>query len=100
VPILHIPLPGVTPLHIPAHATTYSEDIVAILQASTVIVPPRRGFHAPSRSSRDILPAWDLVGSETSVHGRMARGDHGLPEVSPGSAIPDPFKPCGRLLPL
>jgi hypothetical protein len=28
-------------------------------------------------------------------HGRMARGGHGLPKVSPGPAQPDPYMPCG-----
>jgi hypothetical protein len=28
-------------------------------------------------------------------HERMARGDHGLPKVSPGFAIPYPFMLCG-----
>jgi hypothetical protein len=29
----------------------------------------------------------------------MARGGHGLPKVSPGPAMPDPFTPCGRATP-
>jgi hypothetical protein len=29
-----------------------------------------------------------------SYHGRMARGDHGLPKVLPGPAMPNPFTPC------
>jgi hypothetical protein len=30
-------------------------------------------------------------------HGRMARGGHGLPKVSPGPAMPYPSTPCGRV---
>jgi hypothetical protein len=30
---------------------------------------------------------------------RMTRGGHGLSEVSPGPAMPDPSKPCGRATP-
>jgi hypothetical protein len=29
-------------------------------------------------------------------HGRMARGGHGIPKVSPGPAMPDPSTPCGQ----
>jgi hypothetical protein len=29
------------------------------------------------------------------VHGRMARGGHGLLKVSPGLPMPEPFMPCG-----
>jgi hypothetical protein len=29
-------------------------------------------------------------------YGRMARGGHGLPKVSPRSAMPNPSKPCGH----
>jgi len=29
-------------------------------------------------------------------HGRMARGSHGLPKVSPRPAMPGPATPCGR----
>jgi hypothetical protein len=29
----------------------------------------------------------------------MARGIHGLPKFSPGSAMPDPSTPCGRATP-
>jgi hypothetical protein len=29
----------------------------------------------------------------------MARGDHGLSEVSPVPAMPDPSMPCGRAIP-
>jgi hypothetical protein len=32
-------------------------------------------------------------------HGLMAEGGHGLPKVSPGPAMPDPSKPCGRATP-
>jgi hypothetical protein len=35
----------------------------------------------------------------TYPHGRMARGDHGIPKVSPGPALPYPFTPCGRATP-
>jgi hypothetical protein len=30
---------------------------------------------------------------------RTARGIHGLPKVSPGPAMPNSFKPCGRATP-
>jgi hypothetical protein len=33
------------------------------------------------------------------VHGRMAGGNHGLPKVSLGPAMPDPSMPCGRASP-
>jgi hypothetical protein len=33
------------------------------------------------------------------THERMARGGHGLPKVSPGPAMPNPSKPCGRATP-
>jgi hypothetical protein len=32
-------------------------------------------------------------------HRHIAWGGHGLPKVSPGPAIPDPFAPCGRATP-
>jgi hypothetical protein len=32
-------------------------------------------------------------------HGCMARGDHGLPKVSPGPAMPDRSMPCGWATP-
>jgi hypothetical protein len=32
-------------------------------------------------------------------HGRMARGGHGLPNVSPGPAMPDSFMLCGQTTP-
>jgi hypothetical protein len=35
----------------------------------------------------------------TSLHGRMARGGHGLPKVSPGLFMPYPSKHCGRATP-
>jgi hypothetical protein len=35
----------------------------------------------------------------TSIDGRMARGGHGLPKVSPGSAMPYPSTPAGRATP-
>jgi hypothetical protein len=33
-------------------------------------------------------------------HGRMARGGHGVPKVSPGTAMPYPFTLCGRATPV
>jgi len=33
------------------------------------------------------------------LHGRMARGGHGLPKVSLGPAMPNPFITCGRATP-
>jgi hypothetical protein len=43
----------------------------------------------------------DTYKKRTWTHGRKARGDHGLPKVSPGPAIPYPSTPCpaGDLLP-
>ena len=32
-------------------------------------------------------------------HGRMARGGHGLPKVSPGPAMPNQSIPCGWATP-
>jgi hypothetical protein len=42
-----------------------------------------------------------LAGGEVNnqSHGRMARGGHELPNVSPGPVIPDPFTPCGWATP-
>jgi hypothetical protein len=34
--------------------------------------------------------------SAPRLHGRMARGGHGLPKVSPGPAMPYPSTPCRR----
>jgi hypothetical protein len=34
-----------------------------------------------------------------NTHGRMAKGGHGLPKLSPGPAMPDHFMPCGRATP-
>jgi hypothetical protein len=37
--------------------------------------------------------------SAAQVHGRMGRGGHGIPKVSPGPAMPDPSMPCGQATP-
>jgi hypothetical protein len=37
--------------------------------------------------------------NQSSSHGRMARGGHGLPKVSLGPVMPDPSTPCGRPTP-
>jgi hypothetical protein len=42
----------------------------------------------------------DAVGRDNTFdHGRMARGNHGLPKVSLGLAIPDPYMLCGQATP-
>jgi hypothetical protein len=43
------------------------------------------------------LLAWP--GSRVFIQGRMARGVHRLPKVSPGPAMPDPSTSCGRAIP-
>jgi hypothetical protein len=35
----------------------------------------------------------------SEIHGRMTRGGHGLPKVLPGSTMPHPSTPCGRVTP-
>jgi hypothetical protein len=37
-----------------------------------------------------------IVLLDYDCHGRMARGGHRLPKVSPGLAMPYPSMPCGR----
>jgi hypothetical protein len=37
-----------------------------------------------------------IFGGIDVAHRRKGRGGHGLPKVSPGSAMPDPSMPCGR----
>jgi hypothetical protein len=39
-------------------------------------------------------------GSAVGSHGRMARGGHGLPKVSPGLARPYLSMPCGQAIPV
>jgi hypothetical protein len=40
-----------------------------------------------------------LISGQCFLHGRMARGSHGLPKVSLGPAMPYPSTPCGRTTP-
>jgi hypothetical protein len=42
---------------------------------------------------------WDAFGCHCYHHGRMARGGHRLPKISPGPAMPNPPTPCGQAIP-
>jgi hypothetical protein len=42
------------------------------------------------------MPAQHVHLLRDSDHGRIARGGHGLPKVSPGPAMAYPSTPCGR----
>jgi hypothetical protein len=56
--------------------------------------------HRTNQFFHDYCHEWQ---HETINHsfrsGRMARGGHGLPQVSPGSAMPNASTPCGRAIP-
>jgi hypothetical protein len=53
------------------------------------------------KASGDIedLPGFSVLSTASNIHGRMARGGHGLPKVSPGTAMPYPSMPWGRATP-
>jgi hypothetical protein len=53
-----------------------------------ITIPKQRAFHYVY-----FCPAG---GQNDNRNGRMGRGGHGLPKVSPEPAMPDPSMPCGR----
>jgi hypothetical protein len=51
----------------------------------------------PIHHFKIFLPFLDLFNSkQLSAHRRLARGDHGLPQVLLGPAMPNPSTPCRR----
>jgi hypothetical protein len=55
------------------------------------------GFLPPGAAL--IVPCEPMMHSRNGIHGRMARGGHGLPKSSPGLVMPNPSTPCGRATP-
>jgi hypothetical protein len=67
---------------------------------------PRMWFSDPLSLRRFVTVILTMVQGEIFIclpvrglQGRMARGDHALPKLSPRPAMPDPFTPCGCTTP-
>jgi hypothetical protein len=63
---------------------------------SRYALPTRRAWQGGCRLLIDCESSFDEI---KFVHGRMARGGHGLPKVSPRLAMPYRFMTCGRATP-
>jgi hypothetical protein len=59
--------------------------------------PWRKGLTIPCVRSAAVSGLGITSQGTTGLHGRMARGGHGLHELSPGPAMPNPTTACGSL---